>query len=64
VIRIVLKSGASVDVDGTWSEASDPIVPGSRLRAKQAHIITAPDATRLLIHLNWEEVAAIVELPG
>ena len=63
MLRIVLKSGASVEVDGTWTAASEPIVPGSRRRGRQMQIELAPDATRRLLHLNWEEVAAIIELP-
>jgi len=64
VLRIVLKSGASIEVDGTWSEGSEPIVPGSRLRGKSMQIDSASEATRRLLHLDWNEVAAIVELPG
>jgi len=64
VLRIVLKSGATFEVDGTWTAASEPIVPGSKLRGKSMEIEMAPDATRRLLHLDWGEVAAIVELPG
>ena len=64
MLRIVLKSGASIEVDGTWSEGSEPIVPGSRLRGKSMQIDSAPEAARRLLHLDWNEVAAIVELPG
>jgi hypothetical protein len=63
VLRIVLKSGANIEVDGTWSEGSEPIVPGSRLRGKSMQIDSAPEATRRLLHLDWNEVAAIVQLP-
>jgi hypothetical protein len=63
VLRIVLKSGASVDVDATWTAGSDPIVPGSKLRARAMQIDSAPEATPRLLHLDWDEVAAIVELP-
>jgi hypothetical protein len=63
VLRIVLKSGTSVDVDATWSAGTPPIVPGSRLRARAMQIDVAPEASRRLLHLDWDEVAAIVELP-
>jgi len=63
VLRITLKSGASLEVDATWSAGSAPIVPGSKLRAQAASIEATPDATRRLLHLNWDEVAAIMELP-
>jgi hypothetical protein len=63
VLRIVMKSGASVEVDATWSAGSGPIVPGSKLRAKAMSIDSTPEAARRLLHLNWDEVAAIVELP-
>ncbi len=62
MLRIVMKSGAQVDVDATWSAGTDPIVPGSRLRAKATHIDPTPDAARRLLHLDWDEVAAIVEI--
>src|SRR5262249_43178308 len=64
VLRIVLKSGASVEVDATWNPGSEPIVPGSKLRGKSMEILPAPEAAYRLLHLNWDEVAAIVELPG
>ena len=58
-----MRSGASVEVDATWTAGTEPIVPGSRLRARAAHIESPPDATPRLLHLDWNEVAAIVELP-
>ncbi len=63
MLRIVLKSGAAVEVDGTWDPGSPPIVPGSKLRGQAMSIELLPGATRKLLHLNWNEVAAIVELP-
>jgi hypothetical protein len=63
VLRIVLKSGATIDVDGSWIEGTEPIVPGSKLRAKTMKIDSEPDAARRLVHLDWNEVAAIVQLP-
>jgi len=63
VLRIVLKSGTTLDVDATWNPGSEPIVPGSKLRGKSMEIIPAPEAANRLLHLNWDEVAAIVEVP-
>ena len=63
MLRIVLKSGATVEVEATWTAGSAPIVPGSKLRAQAMSIESPPGATHRLLHLNWAEVAAIVELP-
>jgi hypothetical protein len=58
-----MKSGTTIDVDGGWTEGTEPIVPGSKLRAKNMQIDSGPDAVRRLVHLDWNEVAAIVQLP-